>query len=125
MPQVYIDTAAQGDTVLVPAGVITDIIQVLGLDISSAGRVVVSLTSNSVLPIFKTYATIVPGGALVLPESPTRGMYCLPGHGLVLNLSAPVGVCGVLSYAIATGPTVPVSLRFNDPKNSMYAAGLN
>ena len=99
MPSIAIDTAVLGTTTLVAAQGANKIIKVVGLNITSANTVTVSLLSNATL-LWKTFATTVAGGGVVLPDDPDRDMYCAPNQPLVLNLSAAVAVAGSLNYTV-------------------------
>ena len=99
MPSIVIDTSTTGNTTLVaPPGTLSSI-QVLGLNITSANTVTVSLYSGAVL-LWKTYATTIAGGGIVLQDTAERAMFCAPNQPLILNLSAPVAVAGSLTYVI-------------------------
>lgn len=122
MPYILIDTAVTGNTTLVPAQGAYASIHVLGLDITSLNTCTVSLYSGTTL-LWKTYATTIAGGGIVLPCGLTSELFCKPNDPLILNLSAPVAVAGSVSYTIV-GPTtpavIPVTLNFSIPANSMY-----
>lgn len=102
MPSIAIDTAVSGNQTLVAAQGGSKYILIVGLNFTSNGSVVVSLLSGTT-PIWKTYATAIAGGGIVLPDSVVRELQCLPNQALVLNLSGAVGVAGSLTYSVLGG----------------------
>lgn len=103
MPTIAIDTSTD-DSTLVAApsqsmGVDRRIV-ILGLDLTAAGQVDVTLKSNSttIWPTNSMDATT--GGGIVLPISDDRDLMCSPGEALKIGLSAAVNVKGSITYVL-------------------------
>lgn len=102
MPFLVVDTNSSGDTTLVAAPTSKVFTRVIGVDLSSASAVTVTLKHGSTAIWTKT---INAGQA---PTGPTTELTldCAPGTALVLNLSSGVAVKGGIEYIQLGAPPV-------------------
>jgi hypothetical protein len=102
MPALVVDTSSAGDATLVAAPTSKVFTRVIGVDLSAASAVTVTLKHGSTAIWTKT---INAGQA---PTGPTAELTldCAPGTALVINLSGAVAVKGVVQYIQLGAPPV-------------------
>jgi hypothetical protein len=109
MPNLLVDTNADGHE-LVPAPGAYQFIRVIGLNLTAAAPVVVTLKSGSTV-IWKSYAMDDANslGGIVIPTDENNTIDCAPGQALNLGLSGTVGVAGSIEYVVKGRPNTALA----------------